>query len=203
MCIASFVPFSLMWTEKVSCFVIGNKITVLRHIQYILISSQCYNIFLRLSFYLFGGAGFGSIRFRFAYFRLSSYRFLLLLFLILFVHFVQCCCFWWFKNERSFEIINYRFCSSINNVPQFTIMMYTIYTHIPSHYTFYLQHLIMFITFWFSINSSTRYTTIDSAYLWVYTYLPWFFLNCFVVRSIILLLCLIAYALEFPCYMSI
>lgn len=192
MCITSFVPFCLMWAEKVSGFVIGNKITVLWLTFEIF--SQCCKILLGLSIYPFGW-------FRFAYFRFFIYNEFELISVAAVV-----IVFDWYKYERSFEVINYRFCSSIIKIlEQSTIRHYYVYsiqyTHIQSHYTSYFQHLIMFITFWFSINSS-RYTTIDSGTIIVHIfkfifsryYLPCSFLNCFVVRSIILLLYLIVHA---------
>lgn len=117
MCITSFVPFCLMWAEKVSGFVIGNKITVLWLTFEIF--SQCCKILLGLSIYPFGW-------FRFPYFRFFIYNEFELISVAAVV-----IVFDWYKYERSFEVINYRFCSSImkiSNNPQFAIITCTVYS---------------------------------------------------------------------------
>lgn len=101
----------------------------------------------------------------------------------------------WYKYERSFEVINYRFRSSKNIIPQFTVIMCTPYTYPkPLHIIFsasdHVHYFLIFNKFFYRIQ---QYMVHIFKHLFSRYYLPCSFLNCFVDRSIILLLCLIVY----------
>lgn len=129
MCIS---PSVYVLKKKVSFCVIAKKISVLWNTCWIF--SQCYNISLHLSIYL---VGFDSLPHR-LFPLIHLYK----------AHTDFCCyCYHCFCSilflidtyERSFEIINYRFPSSINNTAQF--YYYNIHITYKIH-VLYIFHVI-------------------------------------------------------------